>query len=218
MNKNRKIIWIVVAAIIVLAMIVALTWYISLERKGKNSMQEGSTSKINKLYTQLAEKQAYSFTTKLDNNHKIYYAKKENMAYIETIYQGKKSKTIIKNGNSYLLMEDEKAYYTYQNNETNLEKILLQLKEVKEQQYTEGREVVENKEYKYEEYEGVSTFLMQEASTTQKQSAKTRFYFDGDKLVYIKTIVGDKQELLKVEISDQVGDKLFAIPSEYKEA
>ena len=51
----------------------------------------------------------------------------------------------------------------------------------------------------------------------EDQEVKTRFYFDGDKLVYIKTIIGDKQELLKVDISDNVDNNLFEIPSDYKE-
>ena len=38
-----------------------------------------------------------------------------------------------------------------------------------------------------------------------------------NKLEYIKPIVGNKQELLKVDISDDVDNNLFEIPSEYKE-
>ena len=51
----------------------------------------------------------------------------------------------------------------------------------------------------------------------EEQNAKTRFYYDNDKLVYIKTIVGDKQELLKVNISYDVDNDLFNIPSNYEE-
>ncbi len=46
---------------------------------------------------------------------------------------------------------------------------------------------------------------------------KTRLYFQGDKLVYIKTIAGDKQELLKVENTYKVDNQLFNIPSDYTE-
>ncbi len=49
------------------------------------------------------------------------------------------------------------------------------------------------------------------------KEGKTRFYFDGDKLVYIKTIIGDKQEVLKVDLSYNVDSKLFEIPSDYQE-
>ena len=59
--------------------------------------------------------------------------------------------------------------------------------------------------------------MMDTSDLEEDQEVKTRFYFDGDKLVYIKKIIGDKQELLKVDISDNVDNNLFEIPSDYKE-
>ncbi len=59
--------------------------------------------------------------------------------------------------------------------------------------------------------------MKEDISTEEEQKAKTRFYFNKDQLVYIKTIIGNEQEILKVEMSDKVDDKLFEIPSEYKE-
>ena len=94
---------------------------------------------------------------------------------------------------------------------------MLQLETIKENQYTQGKEKIEGKEYPYEEYEGVAEFLMKEITTAEEETAKTRFYFMKDQLVYIKTMVGDYQEILKVEVSDEVEDKWFEIPSEYKE-
>ena len=47
---------------------------------------------------------------------------------------------------------------------------------------------------------------------------KTRFYFKGNKLVYIKTIISDdNQQLLKIDYSEKVDSGLFEIPSDYKE-
>lgn len=178
---------------------------------------EGSTSKVKQLYSELAEKPSYRFKTTLDDKNEIFYAKKENKAYINTIYQGKKTKFIIKEGNTYFLVDDSKEYYTYHNNEIDLEKIVLQLETIKENQYIQGKEKIEGKEYQYEEYEAVAEFLMKEITTTEKETAKTRFYFIGNQLAYIKTMVGDYQETLKVEISNQVEDKWFEIPPEYKE-
>ena len=216
--SKKKIILMVIAVIVVLASIAGLIYWIGLGTKTDKTTLEGSTSKVSKLYDELAEKEAYSFTTKLDENSQVYYAKKGDVAYIASSYQGDSSKMLVKDGNSYLLLEDEKVYYTYQNNETDLERILLQLEEAKEREYVEGKERIEGKEYNYEEYEGVSEFLMKEdVSTAEEQKAKTRFYFNKDQLVYIKTMIGNEQEILKVEMSDKVDDKLFEIPSEYSE-
>ena len=217
MSKKKKIILIIVAIILVLAIIEGLAYFIGFRTKAENTTLDGITSKINKLYSELNGKQKFSFTTTLNDQNKTYYAKKDNTAYLDSIYQGKQTKFVIKDGNSYLLLDNQKVYYTYQNNETNLEKIIVQLEAIKDNQYVEGKEKIENKEYKYEEYEGVTGFLVKNVTATEEQTAKTRFYFDGDKLVYIKTIVGDYQELLKVDISYSVEDKLFEIPSDYKE-
>lgn len=216
MSKKKKIILITVASIIVLFIIAGLIYWIGFRTKTENTTLDGETSKVAKLYSELAEKQEFSFTTILDDQNQNYYAKKDQKAYIETNYQGEKTKFIMKDGNAYLLMDDQKTYYTYQNNETDLEKITNQLEEVKEKQYVEGKEKIENKNYNYEEYEGTTDFLIKDLDTTS-ESAKTRFYFDGDKLEYIKTIIGDDQEILKVDISYSVDDNLFEIPSDYNE-
>lgn len=216
MSKKKKVILIIGIVILILAIIIGMIDWMRSERK-ENVVRDGSTSKVNKLYSELKEKQAYSFRTTLDEQNEVYYAKKKDAAYIDTTYQGETSKFIIKNGNSYLLSDDEKIYYTYQNNETDLEKVTIQLEEIKKNQYTEGKEKIENKDYKYEQFEGVTEFLVKDIEGIEKQATKTRFYFSGDQLVYIKTIVGDYQEILKVEISYDVDNNLFEIPSDYKE-
>lgn len=215
MSKKNKIILMIVGSIIILSMIMGIIWWIT--STASKTPLEGSTSKVKQLYSELAEKPSYRFKTTLDDKNEIFYAKKENKAYINTIYQGKKTKFIIKEGNTYFLVDDSKEYYTYHNNEIDLEKIVLQLETIKENQYIQGKEKIEGKEYQYEEYEAVAEFLMKEITTTEKETAKTRFYFIGNQLAYIKTMVGDYQETLKVEISNQVEDKWFEIPPEYKE-
>lgn len=216
MNKTKKISLIVVAIVLILAIIAGLVWWIGVEKKQEGTVEE-KTSKIEKLHSKLIEKQTYGITTTLDNENAIYYAKKDNKAYNETTRNGKKSKFIVKDGNSYLVVDDQQAYYTYQNNETDLNKVISQLEEVKDKTYTEGKEKIEGKKYDYEEYEKVTEFLMKDINNIDEQKTKTRFYFDGDKLVYIKTIVGDYEETLKVDVSYEVDNKLFEIPSTYKQ-
>lgn len=216
MSNNKKTIVITVTILIALAIIIGIIWWLNRETTG-NTILEGGNSKVTKLYSQLTEKQTFSFTTTLDEQNIVFYAKKDNMAYLNTKYQGEESKFIVKDGNSYLLREDEKIYYFYQNNETDLDKITLQLESVKDKPYTEGKEKIENKNYKYEEYEGVTGFLIKDINTENEHTLKTRFYFNGDQLVYIKTIIGNYQEIVKVDLSYEVNNNLFEVPSDYKE-
>lgn len=215
MNKTKKIILIVVAIILILAIIAGVVWWIGFRKKQEGTIEE-KVSQIEKLYDTLVEKEEYSVTTTLDNENTIYYAKKDNKAYNEAIRSGRKTKFIVKDGNSYLVVDDQQAYYTYQNNETDLNKIVEKLEEVKNEDYTKGKEKIEGKKYDYEEYENINNFLIKDVNTKDGQKSKTRFYFNGDKLAYIKTIVGDYEEIVKVEISYGVDSKLFEIPSDYK--
>ena len=149
---------------------------------------------------------------------KEIYAKSVDSAYIDTIYDGEESKFVIKDGNSYLLNDKNKIYYTYQNNEMELNKVIEQLEEIKDTELVEGIENIEDKEYNYEEYSGFTSFAFKLSDEGDAENIKTRFYFDGDNLVYIKTITNNTQELLKVEISYENIDKnLFEIPSDYRE-
>ena len=212
--SKKKLVILLIIMIISLIMIGGFIYWISKNRKDDSEVNK---SKIAQLNAQLQEKQTYSFTTTLDENNSTFYAKKDKTAYINTKYKSDETKFVIKDGNSYLLVDDEKVYYTYKNNETNLEKISLELSKIKDKQYTEGKETIKNKVYKYEEYEGSTDFLVKDVEDEELTNAKTRFYFTGDKLEYIKTIIGEYQELLKVEISNKVDNKLFEIPSNYKE-
>ena len=82
-----------------------------------------------------------------------------------------------------------------------------------------GKERIKGKNYSYEEFEQYQGFLINnKIAVTDLTKAKTRIYYDNDKIVYIKTIAGDEKELLKVDISyNQVSDDYFNIPDEYKD-
>ena len=62
-------------------------------------------------------------------------------------------------------------------------------------------------------------FMKSNMLDIDEATIKTRFYFDKkDNLVYIKTLYGDNnEELLKIEISNEVDDSIFGIPSDYAE-
>lgn len=216
MNKNQKTTLIIVAIIIILIVLIGgIVWWTG--NKEENIMLDGEKSKISKLYQELEKKSTYSFTTLSNNNEEVYYATKDDKAYIRLSSQGEKiEELLVKEGNTYLLVEDQKKYYTYENNEMDLKMILRQLEEAKNKQYTEGKEKIEGKEYQYEEYDQIASFLIKAISTQEEEKAKTRFYFDGNKLVYIKTIIENDEEILKVDQSNQVDEKLFEIPAGYE--
>ena len=71
---------------------------------------------------------------------------------------------------------------------------------------------------KYEEYTGSTMFSETTSLDIDESKTKTRFYFDKNKdLVYIKTIYGDKHELLKVGLTNDIDSSVFEIPADYAE-
>lgn len=218
MNKKKKIIIISVISIIILALIVGIAIYLINRHNSEESKSYSGDTRIARLYDRLNKEKMFSFTTTIDDKNKEIYAKSSDTAYIDTIYEGEESKFVIKDGNSYLLNDENKIYYTYQNNEIDLNRVTEQLEEIKDEELVEGNENIEGKEYNYEEYSGFTSFAFKLSDDEDEiENIKTRFYFDRDNLVYIKTITSNTQELLKVEISDDVDENLFEIPSDYRE-
>lgn len=61
-------------------------------------------------------------------------------------------------------------------------------------------------------------FMISNLININDTNVKTRFYFDSkNNLTYIKTILDNKQELLKVTLKKDVKDSIFEIPSDYAE-
>ena len=145
-------------------------------------------------------------------------AKKGEKTIIDT-YSGKdRTTTIIKDNNTYLILHDREEYYVYEQN--NVEENILtdELKEITQKTFTTGEEKVKGKKYSYEEYSGSTMFITSSTLDTNTEEIKTRFYFDkDDNLVYIQTIKGATQELLKIRLEKEVDDSVFEIPSHYAE-
>lgn len=217
MDKKKKAI-IAVILLVVLLIILGIVWYFVINNNNskQNNSSLANVSEISKLYKKLQEANVFSFETILDEENYTYYAKSNDAAYINTVNNNKENKYLIQNGKTYLLVEDTKTFYTY-NNSLNLNMIIKGLEEIKDLEYETGKEKINNKNYTYEEYSVLTDFAKGEF-TEESQDVKTRFYFDDGELVYIKTIEEDKEELLKVNISYDVDQNLFQIPSDYTKA
>ena len=218
MKKNKKILIIVISIILILAVILGIIFLVSKNKQGNtNEIQEAQ--KTEKVYEEVSKANQITFTCTLDDKNKETIIVKDNNAYKETTKDGKTSRYIVKDGNTYFLDEDSKKYYTYNNNTSILIELKQQLEKLQDLSKKAGKERIKGKNYSYEEFEQYQGFLINNKITvTDLTKAKTRIYYDNDKIVYIKTIAGDEEELLKVDISyNQVNDDYFNIPDEYKD-
>lgn len=213
----KKINQTILITMIVIVIIIATIVFIISKGNSNNVEDNISDLKTEALYEELSNKDKYVFIVNLDDNNTRYYAKQnDSVSYMDIIYEGEESKLLSKDGNQYLIVDDEKKYYTYTNNESDLNIVEESLQELFDSSVITGKDKIDNKEYYFEEYLGYTNLVMGDFS--EDENVKTRYYFKNDTLVYIKTISDQKEELLKVEISDEIDKKaIFEIPSDYKE-
>jgi len=180
--------------------------------------------RLSKIYQDLEDSQTYLFEIEKNNNNKTIMAKKGDKTIIDQYTKNSETNlenhttTLVKDNNTYLILHDRKEYYVY--TENNVEQTIVTdgLKEIISKSYTTGTEKIKGKKYSYEEYDGSSMFMISNLININDTNVKTRFYFDSkNNLTYIKTILDNKQELLKVTLEKDVKDSIFEIPSDYAE-
>lgn len=185
-------------------------------------------SKLSNIYQKMIENQTYTFTRyDLEEKNKIITSKKFDKTLIDMYNSGEHLSTLILEGDTYLIFHESQEYVVYANNNKDEEILTNELDEITKLEYTEGKEKIYGKTYKYEEYQGVSNFLIYADSNMDVNTIKTRFYFDGKELVYLKTIyetvnketgkTKQVEELQTVKVEYDVKDDVFKIPENYAE-
>jgi len=178
----------------------------------------GKEDKVSKLYDNLINRGQYSFEMTNNDNYDIVISQKDENTCIDMNNADEKTTTLLKDGVTYLIIHSQKQYMVYNNNISDENIIMDMFSGLKEKKHTNGKEKIENKKYKYEEFQGFAGFMISTAKDIDESKIKTRFYFEGNDLKYIKTISEDGEELLQVTILYNVDDNLFEIPSDYLEA
>lgn len=215
MKKNKRI-----SLIVIILVIIGIIFFVSKIVGNKNS----KVQELAKVYNKLNSSQAYQFKWEQNDNNKTIIIKDGDKTLIDQYSKDEDSatqnhtKTLIKENSTYLILPDRKEYYIYEGNNVDQTFLIDGIKEIMGKEYTKGTEKVKGKKYKYEEYSGSTMFLLSNSLNLDENDVKTRFYFDSkDNLVYIKTIYGDKHELLKVSLTNDIDSSVFEIPADYAE-
>ena len=103
MDKKQKIfisICVIIVIIVVCIIIYSLT---------NNVPQKENENQLVNIYNKMVENETYTFSLKLDDNNKYTVSRSGNMANIDTYDDGNHSTTIIRDGNTILLMYNSKC-------------------------------------------------------------------------------------------------------------
>ncbi len=210
--KKQKISKIIFLSLI-LILVMSIIFLLKGEKKGRTKA----------MYEKITNSNEYTFTMeeKGEDNLKFIMSKSDGSRSIDVTSGNEHTTTLVKDGYAYFVMHEQEEYYTYSNNEAQeIEADILEegLKNIEESKYTTGNEKIYGKTYYYEEYEDMESFLMLNTSLEEQVKSKTRFYFKGNDIAYIKTIIDENdEELLKVDCKYLADKDLFEIPSNYAE-
>lgn len=179
------------------------------------------SNRVLNLYDELFQNEEYTFSIEGqgENNQYKLVMLKQNSNFCIDMYNGEEyTSTLVKDEYIYYVMHKEQEYYTSINNgnETDLNIIENAFNEIKEKNYSKGKEEINGKMYYYEEYKDIPDFFMN-ITGNENDELKTRFYFEGNKIKYIKNMVSINEELLKVECNFETDENKFDIPSNYAE-
>ena len=185
-------------------------------------------SRLSNIYEKMSQNKTYTFMRyDREEKNKIITSRKMNKTLIDMYNPDDHLSTLILEGDMYVIFHDKQEYVVYTNNNKDEEILLNELGEITKLEYTTGKEKIYGKTYKYEEYKGVSNFLIYSDNNMDINSIKTRFYFKGKELVYLKTIyetVNNEtkerkqvEELQTVKVEYKVEDSVFKIPENYAE-
>ena len=209
MKKKKVIILTIIILTIIFAVIVASKLI---------SKTEDSETKLQAIYDSLNTNNAYALTIEQNDNNKRIMAKKDDKTVIDQYSEDSRITTLVKDDNTYLILHNKEEYYLYERNNIDQSILTEGLKDLLNKSYTIGTEKVKGKKYNYEEYAGSTVFVISNPLSLNEEEIKTRLYFNKkDELEYVKTIYGEESELLKINLTYEVDNSLFEIPSNYAE-
>lgn len=213
MSKSKKKL-IIFGAIILILLIIA---FILIFKKEK-------TNRVSNLYKQICYNQNFTFTMEEvseDINYKVLMAQRGTDISINMYSEDEHTTTLVIDEGAYFIMHNIKEYYNYGEEEVDSDIVIKGLYEMSKKQYAIGKEEIQGKTYYYEEFKNDGEDFIIFANSSENNSITTRFYFDGDKIVYIKNIAHngneEQEELLKTDLVFNIDDKLFQIPEDYAE-
>ena len=200
--------------IIIIIILIILAGVLFLGRKN---------NRVSELYQNIINTKEYIFSLEemnADIKYKVSIAKNESEMSIDFYTENEHTSTLMSKGKVYSIMHDEQQYYEYDSDKLDGDFITSGLKDASEKEYISGTETIEGKNYYYEEFENILSFLIL-LKSEEDSIVKTRFYFKGDKLQFIKNIMyeedSSEEELLKVTIDNKVDSSIFEIPKDYSE-
>lgn len=181
--------------------------------------------RVKNMYNKIQNSQRFTFTMEektSDIDYKVSMAQRNKDISIDMYSDEEHTTTLVLENESYYIMHNDKEYYDFGNEKIDSDLITSSLKNIIKNEYLSGKEEIFGTTYYYEEYNNEDIDFIIYANINESSTVKTRFYFKGNEICYIKNIInsedGNQEELIKTNLVYKSDDNLFEIPEDYAEA
>ena len=184
-----------------------------------------SKDRVKNMLDKIKNSEKFTFTMEektSDIDYRVSMAQRGEDVSIDMYSDEEHTTTLVLKNESYYIMHNDKEYYDNGEEKVESDIVLSGLRNISQKQCTTGKEELNGKTYYFEEYENENMDFIIFANINESSKVKTRFYFNGKNICFIKNFIesedGSQEELIKVTLKYEVDDSLFAIPEDYAEA
>lgn len=205
----------IVICVVIILLIIALICILKGESKDR----------VKNMYDKIKKSQNFTFSmeeTTTEINYRVSMAQRGTDISIDMYSGYEHNTTLVLENESYYIMHNDKEYYNYGDEKVDSDIIISSLKNISKDEYISGKEEINGVTYYYEEFNNEDNDFIIFANINESSNVKTRFYFKGNDIWYIKNIIhnedSEQEELIKANLIYNVDESLFNIPEDYAEA
>ena len=184
-----------------------------------------SKDRVKNMLDKIKNSEKFTFTMEektSDIDYKVSMAQRNKDISIDMYSDEEHTTTLVLKNESYYIMHNDKEYYDFGDEKVDSDLVIGSLENISKNEYISGKETIFGTTYYYEEFNNEDMEFIIYANINESSNVKTRFYFKGNEICYIKNIInsedGNQEELIKTSLIYKADDKLFEIPEDYAEA
>ena len=184
-----------------------------------------SKDRVKNMLDKIKNSERFTFTMEektSDIDYKVSMAQRGEDVSIDMYSDEEHTTTLVLKNESYYIMHNDKEYYDYGDEKVDSDLVIGSLENISKNDYISGKEEIFGTTYYYEEFNNENMDFIIYANINESSTVKTRFYFKGNDICYIKNIINSEEEnheeLIKTNLVYNADDKLFEIPEDYAEA
>ncbi len=181
--------------------------------------------RVRNMYEKISKSPNFTFSmeeTTTEINYRVAMAQRGTDVSIDMYSGDEHNTTLVLENESYYIMHNDKEYYNFGDEKVESDIIISSLKNISKDVYVSGKEEINGNTYYYEEFNNEDNDFIIFANINESSNVKTRFYFKGNDICYIKNYIqnedSEQEELIKTNLIFNIDEALFNIPDDYAES